>query len=67
MHLHYSLLIGVWLFAFPESPKFLIEVGEPDEALEILKDIYQQNTGRDRENFPVSKGILLNSLIHLAF
>lgn len=50
----YSLLLGFWLFFFPESPKFLIECGESDEALEILKDIYQQNTGNDRSEYPVS-------------
>jgi VNT family MFS transporter (synaptic vesicle glycoprotein 2) len=49
-----SLLIGFWLFFFPESPKFLLELGESDEALEILKDMYHQNTGFDRDNFPVS-------------
>lgn len=49
-----SLAIGCWLFAFPESPKFLIECGESDAALEILKDIFASNTGKNREEYPVS-------------
>lgn len=49
-----SLMLGSWLFFFPESPKFLIECGETDEALEILRDMYQENSGRDRSEYPVT-------------
>lgn len=49
-----SILIGLWLFFFPESPKFLIECGESEAALDVLKDIFQSNTGRDRSEYPVS-------------
>lgn len=49
-----SLLLGCWLFFFPESPKFLIECGETEEALEILRYMYQQNTGKGRTDYPVS-------------
>lgn len=48
-----SLLLGFWLFFFPESPKFLIECGETVEALEVLKDIFQVNSGNDRSLYPV--------------
>jgi len=48
-----SILIGIWLFFFPESPKFLIEVGEMDEALDVLRDMYYYNTGSNRENYPI--------------
>ncbi|KAJ6639965.1 Synaptic vesicle glycoprotein 2B, partial [Pseudolycoriella hygida] len=48
-----SLLLGFWLFFFPESPKFLIECGETDEALEVLKDIFHVNTGNDRALYPI--------------
>lgn len=48
-----SLFIGFWLFAFPESPKFLIECGETDAALEVLKDIFHRNTGKSRDQYPV--------------
>lgn len=48
-----SLVIGCWLFLFPESPKFLIEVGDPEDALEVLKDMFHRNTGRPREEYPI--------------
>ncbi|XP_062552077.1 synaptic vesicle glycoprotein 2C-like [Armigeres subalbatus] len=48
-----SLVLGVGLYMFPESPKFLIECGETDLALEIIKDIYETNSGRDRSEYPV--------------
>lgn len=49
-----SLMLGVWLFFFPESPKFLIECGETEEALDILRDMYEENTGQDRLEYPVN-------------
>lgn len=48
-----SLLIGFWLCFFPESPKFLIEVGDTDEALEVLKEMYHTNTGNSRDDYPI--------------
>ncbi|XP_059056738.1 synaptic vesicle glycoprotein 2C-like isoform X2 [Achroia grisella] len=48
-----SILLGVWLFAFPESPKFMMEVGDYDDALNCLKSIYKQNTGDDADNYPI--------------
>ncbi|KAK9754895.1 Sugar transporter [Popillia japonica] len=48
-----SILLGIWLCSFPESPKFLLECGEPDEALEILRDIYKSNTGDSGANYPI--------------
>ncbi|KAF5300444.1 hypothetical protein FQA39_LY02243 [Lamprigera yunnana] len=48
-----SLLIGIWLFFFPESPKFLLECGEADEALDVLRDMYASNTGDSADNFPI--------------
>lgn len=48
-----SLAIGIWLFFFPESPKFLIEVGENDEALEVLRNMYYHNTGNSPDDFPI--------------
>lgn len=49
----FSLMLGSWLFFFPESPKFLIECGETEEALEILRDMYEENTGNLRSEYPV--------------
>lgn len=61
-----SVLIGLWLFFFPESPKFLLECGEPDEALEVLKNMYASNTGESAASFPVSyfskKKLFLSSI-----
>ncbi|XP_076294067.1 synaptic vesicle glycoprotein 2B isoform X1 [Lasioglossum baleicum] len=48
-----SLMLGLWLFAFPESPKFLLECGETDAALEVFKWIYSQNTGESPDSYPV--------------
>ncbi|XP_044756516.1 synaptic vesicle glycoprotein 2C-like isoform X2 [Coccinella septempunctata] len=48
-----SLFIGMWLCFFPESPKFLLECGEPDEALEVLRQMYAANTGDDPASYPV--------------
>lgn len=48
-----SLMLGLWLFAFPESPKFLLECGETDAALEVFKWIYAQNTGESPDSYPV--------------
>ena len=46
-------MLGLWLFAFPESPKFLLECGETEAALEVFKWIYSQNTGKDADSYPV--------------
>ncbi|KAL7294930.1 hypothetical protein TKK_0011851 [Trichogramma kaykai] len=48
-----SLLLGFWLFAFPESPKFLLECGETDAALAVFQYIYAQNTGEAPEAYPI--------------
>lgn len=48
-----SIMLGLWLFAFPESPKFLLECGETDAALEVFKWIYAQNTGEPPDSYPV--------------
>lgn len=48
-----SLMIGLWLFVFPESPKFLLECGEYEAALKVFKHIYAMNTGNDPETYPV--------------
>lgn len=46
-------MLGCWLFAFPESPKFLIECGEMDEALDVLGHIFERNTGKPQSEYPV--------------
>ncbi|XP_026824630.1 synaptic vesicle glycoprotein 2C isoform X1 [Ooceraea biroi] len=41
------------LFAFPESPRFLILKGRHDEALNVFKRIYSLNTGKDPDTYPI--------------
>lgn len=41
------------LFAFPESPRFLILQGRHDEALHVFKKIYSINTGKDPDTYPI--------------
>jgi len=48
-----SLLSGVCLFTLPESPKFLLAAGKPDEALRVLKKVYTTNTGESEQSYPV--------------
>lgn len=48
-----SIILGIWLIAFPESPKFLLEQGEPEKALEILVHIFEKNTGRHKDEYSV--------------
>ncbi|XP_077297018.1 synaptic vesicle glycoprotein 2B-like [Arctopsyche grandis] len=48
-----SLLIALWLFSFPESPKFMMECGDYDDALDVLKNIYHQNTGDAPDNYAI--------------
>ncbi|CAH0673815.1 unnamed protein product [Spodoptera exigua] len=40
---------------FYESPKFLATHGRYEEALQVLKNIYATNTGKDADSFPVQK------------
>lgn len=49
----FSLILGCWLFAFPESPKFHYEIGETDKALHILQHMYSVNTRNPPEDYPV--------------
>lgn len=41
------------IFAFPESPRFLLLKGRYDEALEVFKKIYAVNTGKDPDTYPI--------------
>lgn len=50
-----GLICGLILFALPESPKYLLSVGRDEEALEIIKYIYEKNTKKSRDSFPVSR------------
>lgn len=41
------------IFAFPESPRFLLLKGRREEALEIFKKIYSINTGKPPDTYPI--------------
>lgn len=43
--------INAILFAFvlPETPKFLLAMNQPDEALNVLRTMYKVNTGYLKE------------------
>lgn len=49
-------LIASFLIAYhlPETPKFLFVKGREAEALEVLKMMYNKNTGKPMEEYPVS-------------
>lgn len=49
-----SVLVAVFLFFLPESPKFLLIRNDHQKALEVFKQIYATNTGNDPEMYPVS-------------
>lgn len=48
-----SLVVAAWLAVYPESPKFLLECGEYEEALEVLQEMFHSNTGRPKSEYPV--------------
>lgn len=48
-----SILLALWLTRFPESPKFLFECGEYDQALDVLRTMFSSNTGKEVEHYPV--------------
>nr|XP_014272119.1 synaptic vesicle glycoprotein 2A-like isoform X2 [Halyomorpha halys]XP_014272120.1 synaptic vesicle glycoprotein 2A-like isoform X2 [Halyomorpha halys] len=47
------LLSTLLLLKLPESPKFLLSQGKPDETLEILQSIYAINKKKRKDSFPV--------------
>lgn len=50
-----SFLVAALLFYLPESPKFLIMQGRQDKALNILRNIFVQNTGQSKDYYPVKE------------
>lgn len=49
-----GLVCGFAFYFFPESPKFLMTVNKQKECLNILKTIFVMNTGKPKEDYPVS-------------
>uniref|UniRef100_T1I3U0 MFS domain-containing protein n=1 Tax=Rhodnius prolixus TaxID=13249 RepID=T1I3U0_RHOPR len=50
-----SLICGIAAAFFVESPKFLLEKGRKEEALDAFKTIYTINTGKPNSTYPVQK------------
>ncbi|KAJ1520729.1 hypothetical protein ONE63_003824 [Megalurothrips usitatus] len=48
-----SLVVAAWLALYPESPKFLLECGEYEDALDVLQEMFHRNTGRPKSEYPV--------------
>lgn len=49
-----GLICGCGFYFFPESPKFLMTVNRQKESLNILKMIFEINTGQPQESYPVA-------------
>lgn len=43
------------LFMLPETPKYQLVQGKVEEALETLRNIYAQNSGRSTSDYPVER------------
>lgn len=39
----------------PESPKYLVSANRNEECLQVLRDMYEKNTGKSRFSFPVQQ------------
>lgn len=44
-----NLFNGIVFTILPESPKFLLTIGQKEKALEVLKYVYAFNTGQSKE------------------
>lgn len=58
-----SILVAVFLFFLPESPKFLLTRNDHKKALEVFKQIYATNTGNDPEMYPVKSLVTKSNAI----
>lgn len=50
-----GFICGLLLFILPESPKYLLSIGQDEEALRVLKKIYYLNSGKPKSTFPVKQ------------
>ncbi|XP_033208480.1 synaptic vesicle glycoprotein 2B [Belonocnema kinseyi] len=53
-----SFVVAGLLLLLPESPKYLLSRGRYEEALNIFRNIYAINTGKNRESYSVHELIL---------
>lgn len=47
-----SLTACLGLFLLPESPKYLLYQGKPEECLKVLRKIFSVNTGKSKSHYP---------------
>lgn len=50
-----SLIAGTCMCFMPESPKFLMSMGQNEKALEVFQKVYEMNTGNPADSYPVKK------------
>ncbi|XP_014277868.1 synaptic vesicle 2-related protein isoform X2 [Halyomorpha halys] len=50
-----SLISGIGCIFFVESPKFMAEKGNHEEALKVCRTIYSINTRKPRNDYPIRK------------
>lgn len=48
-----SILCVINFYFLPESPKFLMSIGNNEEALEVFKKVYSYNSGKSPESYPI--------------
>ncbi|XP_037938546.1 synaptic vesicle glycoprotein 2B [Teleopsis dalmanni] len=53
-----SIIAVVGLYTIPETPKYILVQGDHDGALEVLRTIFERNTGRPRSHYAVKNIIL---------
>ncbi|KAH8267579.1 hypothetical protein KR026_007680, partial [Drosophila bipectinata] len=53
-----SLVALMGISTLPETPKYQLVQGRPQESLETLRTIFSQNTGRDKSEYPVREIVL---------
>lgn len=58
-----GFLCGLSLFILPESPKFLLAIGEESKAIEVLQKMHRWNGGK--EELIVSKRKFLRSIRYI--
>ncbi|CAH1105289.1 unnamed protein product [Psylliodes chrysocephalus] len=47
------IMSGIMFIFLPESPKFLMAIGENEKAMMVLKKVYKYNTGDSSDMYPV--------------
>ncbi|XP_051161361.1 synaptic vesicle glycoprotein 2B-like isoform X2 [Leptopilina boulardi] len=46
-----GIFLGFWIIAFPETPKYLAEMGYREELLKVLVKMYEENLGKSGKEY----------------